>query len=148
MAEFNIGIIIGIIILIIMVTAFAPVISENIASADDQRSCTDPGFPNQCLDNDDGLVNWCSNESDGTTHCIDPDIPIYNTSTQLCTNASGVGVVNGSPTSVCDSIGWADGIIPYEDTGLNPMEVTLMGLIVLFLIIGGVFYFVKKADLG
>lgn len=136
--------IIGILVFIALLVVFVPVISEQVAVGDDQRSCTDPLYPNRCLDLDDGHINWCSNETG--IKCYAPT-PIYNTSEGLCTNASGVHIVNDTAISTCDSIGWADGIIPYEDVGLNPTEVGLLGLIILFLIIGGVFGLVKQIGL-
>lgn len=139
--------IIGILVFIALLVVFAPVIADHIAVADDQRMCTDPVYSNECYDLDDGLLNWCSNETDGTVHCLDADIPVYNVSTGLCTNTSGVHVINGSATSVCDSIGWADGIAAYEDTGLNTTETALLGLIILLLVVGGVFAFVKSTGL-
>ena len=130
---------IGILVSVILLAIFAPMISNMISNADDVRVCTTAGFENECLDLDDGLINWCSNETDGTTHCTDPKLLIYNVSTSLCTNASGVRVVNGSATSVCDSIGWEAGIMPYSDAGLNVIETTILRLAVLFLVLGVVF---------
>ena len=134
--------IIGVVVLIALIMVFAPVISDQIANGDDQRACTTTGFRNPCLDNDDGLINWCSNETDGTTHCVLP-LNILNVSTGLCTNSSGVGKFNTTPTSVCNSIGWANGIVPYTDVGLSTTETALLGLTILFIIIGVVFGIVK-----
>ena len=140
--------IIGVVIFLALLVAFVPAITDNIANADDQRACTTAGFEFECLDNDDGMLNWCSNETDGTLHCTNAALPIFNVSTQLCTNASGVGVVNGTPTSVCDSTGWAAGIVAYEDVGLSPIETTMLGLVILFLVLGGVFGLIKATGLG
>jgi len=140
--EFKAEYIIAIVVFVILIAAFVPIVVDNIANGDDQRGCTTEGYPNECLDNDDGLVNWCSNETDGTTHCVLP-LNILNVSTGLCTNSSGVGKFNTTPTSVCDSIGWANGIVPYADVGLSPVEVTLLGLVALFIVIAGVFTFVR-----
>lgn len=134
--------IIGLVIAIIVLISIVPIIATFIKQSDDQRACTDPEHPYECLDLDDGLINWCSNESDGTVHCIDPDLPIYNVTTQLCTNASGVKVINATPTSVCDSFNWADGIVPYEDVGLTTTETTLLDLIILVLVLSVVIGFV------
>lgn len=138
--------IIGIVVFVVLLAVFVPVIVDNIAVANDQRACTNPGFPNECLDLDDGQLNWCSNESDGTTHCILP-LNILNVSTGLCTNASGVAAFNTTPTSVCDSTGWAAGIVDYEDVGLSALETTLLGLVILFLVLGVVYFAIAGSGL-
>lgn len=143
MPEFKPELIIGVVVFIILIAAFAPVIYENVAVANDQRACTNEAYPYECLDNDDGLLNWCSNETDGTLRCLNASIPILNVSTSLCTNASGVRVVNASAISVCDSTGWADGIVAYEDVGLTPVETTLLGLVALFIVLSVVIFAIR-----
>jgi hypothetical protein len=139
--------VIGIIFFVAMLVAIAPLIKNNIAASEDVRACSDAAHPYECLDNDDGLINWCSNESDGTVHCMNASLPIYNTTTQLCTNASGVHVVNGSATSVCDSFGWSEGIVAYENKGLSTTEGTLLSMVVLLLICGCVYAVAMKMGL-
>ena len=132
----------GIVIFLALLVVFVPVIYDFVAIADDQRGCTDEAHPYECIDNDDGLINWCSNESEDVLHCVAPR-PIYNVTTALCTNASGVRVTNSTQITSCDSNYWADGIVPYNDIGLSVVEVALMGLIVLFLVLSVVFMALK-----
>jgi hypothetical protein len=139
--------VIGIIFFVAILVAIVPFVRNNIAASEDVRACSDAAHPYECLDNDDGLINWCSNESDGTVHCLDAALPIYNVTEELCTNASGVHVVNDTATSVCDSIGWADGIVPYENMGISTTEGTLLGLVVLLLICGCIYAVAMKMGL-
>lgn len=60
--------------------------------------------------------------------CDDSATPILNTSLSLCTNASGVGVVNATPS----------------ESGLTATEETMMGLTVMFFILGLVFIVLNK----
>ena len=132
------GLIITILIPIIILSSFSGVISNLIVSADDVRTCANPAYPYECLDNDDGLINWCSNETPESLHCVAPR-PIYNVTADLCTNASGVSVTNSTRITACDSTYWSAGIVAYDDVGLTPIETILMGLAVLLLIIGILF---------
>lgn len=63
--------------------------------------------------------------------CQNPDLPIWNQTFELCTNASGVGVVNESGTHV----------------GLGATEEALLLLTILFLVLAFVFVVVKESGL-
>lgn len=135
-------ILVGIVVLVSLV----PVISTLIGQADDQRACSSDTHPYECIDLDDGLINWCSNETATGLHCVAPR-PIYNVTTQLCTNASGVGVTNSTQITSCDSNYWSAGIVAYDDSGLNAGEVSLLYLVLLFLVLGLVFMVVRETGL-
>jgi len=135
-------ILVGIVVLVSLV----PIISTLIVQADDQRACTTDTHPYECIDLDDGQINWCSNETAAGLHCVPPR-PIYNATANLCTNASGVHVTNSTQITSCDSTYWAAGIVPYTDSGLNTSETTMLYMVVLFLVLGLVFMVVKETGL-
>lgn len=141
-------IVIGALIFVALIATLVPVMTSSIHEATvAQRSCLDDAHPYECLDNDDGLLNWCSNVTSTSLLCLNTSVPILNVSTSLCTNASGVRVINSTPISGCDSTGYAAGIGPYTNTGLSTTEATLLGLTVLFLVLAGVFTIVKSTGL-
>ena len=125
-------ILVGIVVLVSLV----PVISTLIGQADNQYECNAP-FDIQCS------ATRCSNQSYVCNMTIAP-LTIFNTSTTLCTNRSGVGIVNETPISGCLVTGYHQ---VAEDVGLNAGEVSLLYLVLLFLVLGLVFMVVKETGL-
>jgi len=113
---------IGIIVSILLLCVFAPFISNMISNADNIYECQDTTYPvisrNQLL---------CTNVSYA---CLNALLPIY-VAPNLCTNTSGVGVVNATATS---------GFLVYNETstdvGMSGAESTILRLTIIFLVLG------------
>ena len=124
MAEFKIEAIIGIVVLLAMIVVFAPVIVDSIANGENQYQCQDSVYPqisrNQLL---------CTNASWGCCGTL----KTLNESwlVPLCTNASGVLVANQTACA---------GFLVYNQSsthvGISPIESSLLGLSILFIIVG------------
>lgn len=127
----------GVVIFVILIFAFLPVIVENIANADEQYACLDE---TDSIQSADFLI--CTN---ATYSCVNATAPLMNISFDppLCMNETGVGVYNESAS---------DGFIAYNvsstDVGLNVVETSLLGIIMLIMIVGAVMLFIKSAGLS
>lgn len=135
MADFNAGAIIGMIVFIILLLALFPFIKSTISNSRNEYYCTDSDYKVQSAD-----LQLCTNASYACLNAAKPILdPVYN----LCTNASGVGVVNATPTS---------GFLVYNESsdyyGPSPMEFSLAALIGVVIIVGGLFIVIKTAGIG
>jgi len=130
---FNQGLIIGIVIFVVMIVAFVPVIRENVANADNQYQCLDVRYSIQSAND---LL--CTNATYG---CCGAVLKTLNNSftPPLCTNASGVGLYNESACSGFSLYNQSS-----TDVGLTATETTLFNVAMLFVVIGGVFVFIKS----
>ena len=135
---FKPGLVIGVIVFLVLIVAFTPVIGELINSASEKYLCRDTAFPYQCRDE-----SICSNTTYGV--CLNESIPIYNGTLGLCTNESGVSVINASSSDPCSSEGYFESA---EHVGISAVEVTLLGLTLLFLIIGMLLGFANSSGLA
>lgn len=123
----------GALMFVILVTVASAVISDSLSAANNSYTCLAP-YTRQSAD-----LLICTNESDG---CYNPLQPIFNTTYQLCTNASGVGVVNSSRIS-----GFSETNVSATFTGPSAVETGLLGLIVLFLVLAGLYATIEYTGL-
>lgn len=98
--SFNIGLV-SIVLVIVLMLAFIPLVLDFVSSADSEE-----------------------------LECNAVATPILNTSFELCTNASGVHVVNASPT-------WSDG-------NLSNTETTILGIIPILFVVGLIVFVIGK----
>ena len=95
-------VVIGAVIMILLIIALVPVVVQFIADADR-----------------------------AVLECNDAGTPILNESLELCTNASGVGVVNATPT----------------EAGLTSTQSSMLLLTITFIVLGVVVVIVRKTGL-
>jgi hypothetical protein len=92
-------------------------------------------FSIQCTD-----LSVCTNQS---SVCATPAYSIYNASFDLCTNSSGVGVINESPSAGCSLEDYSTSA---TDSGLRPGDYALLSLMTLIFLAGIVMIIKSKSE--
>jgi hypothetical protein len=116
--------IIGIIVAIALLSAFAPIVADLIYEADNNYQCQNSAY--QVMSRDQLL---CTNASYVCTTALPVFVP-----PNLCTNASGVAIVNATATS-----GFSIYNESSTDIGISGTESSMMSLIMLFVVLGILF---------
>ena len=133
MAELNPTLFFIIVVTIALIFAFIPFIKGSISNAQNAYECVNPPYTIQSAN-----LLLCTNASYA---CLNPALPVL--AAPLCTNESGVHVVNESATS---------GYSVYNESaayyGPTPVEMTLSGIIVLAFVIGGIYFIIKRIGIG
>ena len=118
-------ILISIIVAVLIFAAVFPLIKNSVDTGRHSYACSDSVFSTACTD-----TSKCTNQ---TYVCNDTGTPIRNVSLNLCTNASGVSVVNSTPYNGCDVVSYN---IAANDYGWGTAEYVVLGLVTYFAIFG------------